>query len=413
MKDWTADYQRHVSLGFSIGNIKGFSDQERTLYITHGYGQYFPVQAREVFVRDERCFGVDWVENNQTEFGVNTAKLSVGPDGISPGVLSDYLDLHLDRGFESFVDNYFEGTPFITQILKTAHRFWLREKTPVIRKALKFVLAYNLTQHVTMVLGIGEEEDFEGKIDAESSRYNGQTVAPVMINFQVKCGFADMWRALQKDILEELSTLYSSVYTKEKLKHWPTIFLLACILLAVWEEMQWDCRYRVPVSLTEEMPSGVLAHRTRMLPWSRSSAMTWKPLQLASSPDCSVPSPRSYLLLGSGRQKSIMLFLAPMLLSAPPWRRFAKTSIIMVRSHTTSMPPTSADVLQINTCGLAPPPLSIVTISILFPTSSSQSSSSRPTESLPTSYPSSITNDFTTTTSHAIHHGPSYVLYAS
>ena len=59
MKDWKADYERHVSLGFSIGNIKGFSPQERPIYITHGYGHYLPIMAREVYVRDEKCFGVD------------------------------------------------------------------------------------------------------------------------------------------------------------------------------------------------------------------------------------------------------------------------------------------------------------------------------------------------------------------
>jgi hypothetical protein len=67
-----------------------------------------------------------------------------------------------------------------------------------------------------------------------------------MINFQVKCAMANMWRELQKDVLEELSSLYSSVYSGEKLKNWPTIFILASILLAVWEEMQFDCHYRVP-----------------------------------------------------------------------------------------------------------------------------------------------------------------------
>ncbi|KAG9998047.1 hypothetical protein KCU78_g16642, partial [Aureobasidium melanogenum] len=46
--------------------------------------------------------------------------------------------------------------------------------------------------------------------------------------------------------LEELSALYSSVYSGEKLKNWPTIFMLAAILLAVWEEMQFDAHYRTP-----------------------------------------------------------------------------------------------------------------------------------------------------------------------
>jgi hypothetical protein len=248
MKDWKADYERHVSLGFSIGNIKGFSPQERPIYVTHGYGHYLPIMAREVYVRDEKCFGVDWFETlNGLHFEINTAKLSAGMEGISRAHLSDYLDRHIDGGFEKFVDEYFEGTYFVTELLKTAYRFYCREKLPVIRKALKLVLAYNLTLHVTMVEGLGGEEEVNlGKVEDQQSKFCGKTVAPVMINFQVKCALADMWRELQKDVLEELSSLYQSVYSGDKLKNWPTIFMLAAILLAVWELIQFDCNYRVP-----------------------------------------------------------------------------------------------------------------------------------------------------------------------
>jgi hypothetical protein len=248
MKDWKADYERHVSLGFSIGNIKGFSPQERPIYVTHGYGHYLPIMAREVYVRDEKCFGVDWCESlTGLHFEINTAKLSAGMEGISRAMLSDYLDRHIDGGFENFVDEYFEGTYFVTELLKTAYRYYCREKLPVIRKALKLVLAYNLTMHVTMVEGLGGEGEVNlGKVEDQQSKFSGKTVAPVMINFQVKCALADMWRELQKDVLEELSSLYQSVYSGDKLKNWPTIFMLAAILLAVWELIQFDCNYRVP-----------------------------------------------------------------------------------------------------------------------------------------------------------------------
>ncbi|KAJ6171394.1 hypothetical protein N7470_000461 [Penicillium chermesinum] len=251
MKDWKADYERHISMGFSVGNIKGFSDQERTLFITHGYGQILPINAREVYVRDEQCFTIDWVESlhrDPTQYEVETAKLSAGMEGISHAMLSDYLDRHIDGNgtFEKFVDDYFEGTPFLTQMLKTAFRYYYRTKLPVIRKALKLIIAYNLTLHVTMVEGLGDEDNFMGKIEEPSSKFTGKTMAPVMINFQIKCAMASMWRELQKDVLEELSSLYSSVYSGDKLKNWPTIFILASILLAVWEEMQFDCHYRTP-----------------------------------------------------------------------------------------------------------------------------------------------------------------------
>ncbi|KAI9825203.1 MAG: hypothetical protein M1826_007060 [Phylliscum demangeonii] len=248
MKDWKADFERHVSLGFSVGNIRGFSTVERQLFITHGYGGFvLPVTVREVYVRDEQCLSMDWVESDHSTplaFIVPTARLSAGVEGISTAALSEYIEQHLDGGFEAWVDNFFGRTPFMPDVLKTAYRFNLRERLPVIRKALKLVVAYNLTMHITLVEGLAEDESLPGKVTDGTSRFWNKTLAPVMINFEIKCALAEMWRQLQKEILEELSALYSSVYSKEKLKNWPIIFLLAAILLAVWEEMQFDCHYR-------------------------------------------------------------------------------------------------------------------------------------------------------------------------
>jgi hypothetical protein len=250
LKDWKFDYERHVSLGFSVGNIKGFSDTEKTLFITHGYGHMLPVTAREVYVRDEGCLKLDWLEGAGAPGGyeVSTAKLSAGMEGISTTMLSDYLDRHIDGTgtFEKFVDDYFEGTPFLSQMLKTAFLFYFRTGSKIIKKALKLILAYCLTLHITMVEGVPSEEEFIGKIVDDTSKFAGKIVAPVMINFQIKVAMADMWRELHKDVLEELSSLYSGVYSGDKLKNWPTIFMLATVLLAVWECMQFDCHYRVP-----------------------------------------------------------------------------------------------------------------------------------------------------------------------
>jgi len=251
MKDWKADYERHLDRGMSVFNVKGFAQKETLMWITHGYGFCLPVMVREVYVADESCFQLDWVESTlqdqePIDFEVRTERLDVGQEGVSMDALSEYLDKHVDEGFEKFIDDHFEGTPFITEIFKTAYRYYCKEKSPVIRKALKLVVAYNLTLHITMIEQPPTEEPMEGQIDDEDSKFYGKVVAPVMINFQIKCAMADMWRELQKDILEELSALYSSVYSGERLKNWPTIFMLASILLAVWEEIQFDCHYRVP-----------------------------------------------------------------------------------------------------------------------------------------------------------------------
>ncbi|KAK4453894.1 hypothetical protein QBC34DRAFT_173119 [Podospora aff. communis PSN243] len=251
MKDWKADYERHLDRGMSVFNVKGFAQKETLMWITHGYGFCLPVMVREVYVADESCFQLDWVESTlqdqePIDFEVRTERLDVGQDGVSMESLSEYLDKHVEEGFERFIDDHFEGTPFITEIFKTAYRYYCKEKNPIIRKALKLVVAYNLTLHITMIEQPPTEEPMEGQIDDEDSKFYGKVVAPVMINFQIKCAMADMWRELQKDILEELSALYSSVYSGDRLKNWPTIFMLASILLAVWEEIQFDCHYRVP-----------------------------------------------------------------------------------------------------------------------------------------------------------------------
>lgn len=302
LKDWKFDYERHITLGFSVGNIKGFSDTEKTLFITHGYGHMLPVTAREVYVRDESCLKLDWIEASSVRkdgFEVPTAKLSAGMEGISTTMLSDYLDRHIDGTgtFEKFVDDYFEGTPFLSQMLKTAYRFYFKTGSKIIKKALKLMLAYNLTLHITMVEGLPVEESFVGKIEEHHSKFYGKTMAPVMINFQIKCAMADMWRELHKDVLEELSSLYSSVYSGDKLKNWPTIFILASVLLAVWECMQFDCNYRVPDQVSvdrfcndmETTPVGVVVGLFQAISQKLPSFLEWDTTKhhtlLASNPD--------------------------------------------------------------------------------------------------------------------------------
>lgn len=251
MKDWKADHESHMTSGLSVYNVKGFATKESLMWITHGYGFALPILVREVFVTEDSSLAVEWRESfsvteGSHDFEIHSERLDVGHEGVNNVALSEYLDKHIEGPFEDFIDDHFDGTPFITEILKTAHRYYVKEKMPVIGKALKLVLAYNLTMHITMVENQGSEVQIDTQIEDAESKYYGRTVAPVMVNFQIKYALAEMWRELQKDILEELSSLYSGVYSGEKMKNWPTIFMLASILLAVWEEMQFDCHYRVP-----------------------------------------------------------------------------------------------------------------------------------------------------------------------
>jgi hypothetical protein len=247
LKDWNVDYERHVTLGFSIENIKSFGTQEQLIYITHGYGYCLPIWARRVYVHNEDCFDADWIEttNDDRAFELPTNHLSAGADGVSKTVVSEYVDMHFDNGFDNFIKGYFDDTPFLCELLRTIYQYYLATKQQNIRKGLKLVIAYALTLHITLVHGLPEDEAEIGKIEDPTSRYYGQTCAPVMINFQVKRAMANLWRDLMKEVLEDLSALYSSVYNGEKLKNWPTIFMLAALILSVWEMVQFDSHYRM------------------------------------------------------------------------------------------------------------------------------------------------------------------------
>ena len=250
MKDWKTHFEQNINIGFSITNIKGHGSVERDLWVTHGYGHALPVKAREVLVREEGCFGLDWVEQFEDmtlEHKVDTARLSTGVEGVSTAKLSSYLDRHIEHGFTEFIDQYFDGTPFVTEMLKSIHRYWSQEQNPVVKKALKMLLAYNLTHHITILEGVPDEEGMAGRIEDQTSKFYGKTAAPVMINFEVKCAMSKMWRDLQKEVLEDLSPLYASIYSKDKFKNWPTILMVLIVLLTVWEEMQFDYHYRIPV----------------------------------------------------------------------------------------------------------------------------------------------------------------------
>ncbi|KAK5048209.1 hypothetical protein LTR84_005879 [Exophiala bonariae] len=276
LKNWKVDYERHVTLGFSVGNIKGFSDAEQTVLFTHGYGHYFPLDVREVWLRDDRVLGVDWLETKRTEVGdasnehfeIDTASLSCGTEGVSMDRVLGYLQSYIDGDFELFIDEYFEGTPFLTECLKTTHRYYLKDRSAVLKKALLLILAYSLTLSLTLMLDDPEGMLIPGRVRDPTSRLCGQIAAPVMVNFQIKTCLADIWREIHKDLLEELGSLYSAVYSGDKLKNWDKIFFATLAILVVWEEMQFDCHYRIPdhpvvdkfCSDMEATPVGVLTN---------------------------------------------------------------------------------------------------------------------------------------------------------
>lgn len=242
-RDFTADINRE----YPFGEIVAESPMQVGLWITHGFGYVLPVMSRAVYVKNAEKFKVEWSEVQPTgqrqDFEAVSANLAPIEGSISEQVMSEYVDKHIDGGFERFVDNHFDGTKFITEMLKTTYNHYRSTKLPIIRKALKLVVAYNLTMSLTLAEGLPEDAAWAGKVTDPESRQYGKIPAPVLVNREVKHALAGLWRALMNDVLIELAKLYTSVYSGDRLKHWPTIFMLDLLLLAVWEEMQFDMCY--------------------------------------------------------------------------------------------------------------------------------------------------------------------------
>ncbi|KAB8336993.1 hypothetical protein FH972_021297 [Carpinus fangiana] len=62
MDDWKVDYDRHMNKGITVSNIIDYSPREQQIFIGHGFGDFISISAREVYVRDDKIFRVDWVE---------------------------------------------------------------------------------------------------------------------------------------------------------------------------------------------------------------------------------------------------------------------------------------------------------------------------------------------------------------
>jgi len=240
MYDWRNDIQGKAALPDNII----ISGEQRTLYIGHGFDIVMPINAHDVLVDHDKSLILNWTETHHRtprDFAAKTECMSIASSGIDKDMLSEYLDRHLDNGWCRFVDHHFEGTPFLTEMLKTAHNYYLSTKLPIIRSVLKLVLAYNLTLHISIVQGpLTDVTNMLGKIDDPTSKYHGKVAAPTLINHHLRQALAKIWRDIHKEVLEELSTMISGYYGRDKLKNWPTIFMVTYLVLSVWEQLRFD-----------------------------------------------------------------------------------------------------------------------------------------------------------------------------
>ena len=245
------DYE-HSCVPSQITQIYKGSYARETIRITHGYGSLLPiiiVFPTEKNSMDLEYYRVGWVEpgsKTPIRFSIATSHLN-GADCFGCSILpvEKYLDELLDNHFDTFLEDYFRGTPFIPQLLRIAYQFYLRDQSVFIGGALELIISYNLTFHVTFVVESQNIFSRVGKINDARSRFHGKTIAPGPINHHVKEVLAKKWRLLRHELLANFTAMVEKVDTCDDYRTYILALLLASILLIIWEEVQFDSHYNL------------------------------------------------------------------------------------------------------------------------------------------------------------------------
>jgi hypothetical protein len=303
MKDWKADYERRSNLGFAVNNIKGFEEEEQDLLLTYGKSHSLPLKVRKVHLHDSSYLDVEWTESLHgmaARFTVPTESLSGGMDGVSIQSALDYIDSHVDSGFERLLADSFQPMPFNLHLIESIYRFYLRDRTPTIRNSLKAITGYIFAHRISMV--DSPHKSMAGCVEDPLSKYYGRTMAPAMVNFQVICAMGDAWRELHRILLADLSAYYKGVYSGEKLRNWGSIFALSTILLILWERMQFDSFFHMEVfRLSREL---AVIRDTYQTPRTKQKLLTfarrWRLFPSALLSDYLTRSPKSFHPLVNG-----------------------------------------------------------------------------------------------------------------
>ncbi|MCJ1313123.1 hypothetical protein MMC25_006800 [Agyrium rufum] len=249
LKDWRADFEASDSY-HSVDDITGFYLTSHHLLVTHGYEIYLPLQVREFNSRKEDSSPahhyVFITGRHQPGGDFDTARLHVEDSKLLAGLIMEYTAKHVDDGLGFFLSKEFAGIPLISDVLRSVYHFWQQERNPIIREALKFLVAYNLTTAACFAaIDTHRGARYYSYPYASESPFEDLASSSSLVYSSLKQTMSGMWRELHDNVLQELSHLYRGVYSGDKLKNWPFIFSLSLILLVVWEEIQRDTHNRL------------------------------------------------------------------------------------------------------------------------------------------------------------------------
>lgn len=300
LQDWKADYERHLTFVHSVRTVKFFEEKESDILITHGYFQILPLKSRKFHIHDPSHSEVEWTESLHgmaAKFTVSTESRACGMEGVPHAALSDYMERHIEdeSSFTALASDYFHLMPFNSQLLGVIYQYYLRDRSPIVRKCLKMITAYIFTHHISLVRDDGES--MAGRVEDPYSKYHGRIMAPAMINAQIICAMAALWRKLHEELMSNLAARFAGVYSGEKLRYWPEIFVISLTLLFLWEQFEIDNYFHMEVRCPRYVSRSQKStdYYCRMISRSLHSVKRRRSSPPMLSLKCSTPSLRSSL----------------------------------------------------------------------------------------------------------------------
>ncbi|KAL0257672.1 hypothetical protein SLS55_006835 [Diplodia seriata] len=248
--------------GYSPQQYESFTAPEHpptSIKVNHGSGQSFVIMVQKSPVSDDDSLRVSWNEYSNEglqEFSIlRTETWITKPGEPLRTKIAEYIKKWVDNETEGFpLETTMTGPGFfsIFGILRLVQRYYKKTNETILGKAAYLYTAFSLVGQPTLMERDSTGGDTEGRVTIPDSRYNGETLAPGRIDKAIKYELTALWRSYHDEVLEELSSLFTSVYSGDRLRNWTAIFTVTITLLMVWEKMQYEFR-RKDVTKGEEL----------------------------------------------------------------------------------------------------------------------------------------------------------------
>ncbi|OMP85121.1 hypothetical protein BK809_0000875 [Diplodia seriata] len=221
-----------------------------------GFDLSLVIMVQRSSVRDDDSLRVSWdeiIDGSLKKFSIPRTETWITKPGepLRPKI-AEYIKKFVDNQTggstkEISLDQlswgaYTQESICIRRLLEVVSIYYRETNETILGKALHLYVAFSLVGRPTLMERDSTGGDTESRVIIPDSRYYGETLAPGRIDKAIKYELTALWRSYHYEVLEELSSLFTSVYSGDRLRNWTAIFTVTITLLMVWERMQYEFR---------------------------------------------------------------------------------------------------------------------------------------------------------------------------